>query len=72
MVQIPLLFSESIRRDPYDGDFPFDHPYLKAAKAALVVALQEFSERDPNTSLTVVVVREEGMPIEHSYKRTDN
>ncbi|WP_306689452.1 hypothetical protein [Chlamydia abortus] len=72
MVQIPLLFSESIRRDPYDGDFPFDHPYLKAAKAARVVALQEFSERHPNTSLTVVVVRKEGMPIEHSYERTDN
>ncbi len=73
MVQIPLLFSESIRRDPYDDeDLPFDHPHLKAAKAALVVALQEFSERHPNSSLTVVVVKERGMPIEYSYQQTDD
>ncbi|QXE27191.1 hypothetical protein [Chlamydia buteonis] len=72
MVQIPLLFSESIRRDQYDDDLPFDNPYLKAAKAALVVALQEFSDRNPNSSLTVVVVRERGMPVEHSYQQTGN
>ncbi|MEF9519890.1 hypothetical protein SBV45_04750 [Chlamydia crocodili] len=65
MVQIPLLFSEANRKDRYDDeDLSIDNPHLKAAKAALVVALQEFSERNPNIFLTVVVVREQGMPIE--------
>ncbi|SYX08882.1 hypothetical protein C834K_0423 [Chlamydia poikilotherma] len=65
MVQIPLLFSEANRRDRYDDeDLPIDSLHLKAAKAALVVALQEFSEKNPNTFLTVVVVREKGIPIE--------
>ncbi|AAP05144.1 hypothetical protein [Chlamydia caviae] len=65
MVQMPLLFSEANRGSSLDPEeLPFDNPHLKAAKAALVVALQEFSERHPNTSLTIVVVRERGMPIE--------
>ncbi|QVE48942.1 hypothetical protein SBV42_04110 [Chlamydia crocodili] len=65
MVQIPLLFSEPNRRDRYDDEIlPMDNLHLKAAKAALVVALQEFAERNLNIFLTIVVVRKEGMPIE--------
>ncbi|MEF9497246.1 hypothetical protein [Chlamydia sp. 04-14] len=65
MVQIPLLFSEANRQNLYDDeDLPSDNPHLKAAKAALVVALQEFSDRNPNIFLTIVVVKEQGMPIE--------
>ncbi|WP_375793301.1 hypothetical protein O1W69_04145 [Chlamydia sp. 12-01] len=68
MVQIPLLFSEADRKDRYDAeDLPMDNPNLQAAKSALVAAIQEFSDKNPNTNLTIVIVKEQGMPIEYSY-----
>ncbi|BAE81381.1 hypothetical protein [Chlamydia felis Fe/C-56] len=68
MVQIPLLFSETMQEDCLDDENLQARLYLKhSPKTALVVALQEFSERHPHISLTVVVVKDREMPIEYSY-----